>query len=1235
MPAMRRLLSLVTAVVLLFSVMPGAGSAAVLRLPDDVTTIAESAFENDTSLDEVALQEGVEYIGHRAFAGTGLSRVRLPRSLKKIENDAFDGASVGVFEADRGTYAWQWLEDRGYLLHFSDEKMYDTPVEMGIFRGDPEKGLGDDWFAAWYELAEYEELKETAASEPEWSVRQTSGPAAEYALQHFDGQASLSVAMPEEPAVYTFVLSCSWEGRSVSTGATVRYVRLDSLPDGTDIPDLVELNLDMDNVLPFHFVPEDFSFSNMDRVGLADCTGDADAWGEGHVLHIIPHEKGTFTGTVELYAGNLYIGREVTFRVRAVPEQILNQTENLVDEETGKFNMAALVPVSTQGVTDPDDLAQIEAFNAVLPEVQADAEAYNAAMDELYAQTVALNDALGIVTAEETESLFSMTTDLVSFSFEKEAVNLLEGEYEIVSAEFTDDAALLTVLKDGRTACLRVTEAGISLADGSAGRGRQLRAGAVNGGRGESAEGLRNALDQAWNELKPLGDAISRSIPTVVEIAGESSEKLRNFVNEGTLAKIPGPQLKAAKEALDCCKSISDDFIHIQELLQRYDRILKIRNHGHPTDMEANDAIMMNQVNLLRKALNTAIGAYIADMAATQAHIAFMLVTLAKGHYDPETKKLTGGLREFGKKWEPSTDSVLVTTGEWGLEFVLALLHSFFESSYQEVCDIDPLLHCSVAGTVWDQDMKPLQGVRVTLGSNFIYTDAMGSYEIEAPCYGTEVAGSVAAPLFYLEGYRDTGAPHKVDLIPYDKAWLSVQMTEVKDGGRVEGHVYDEKTRQPISGAVVSYQGKYARSGADGYYFIDAPAAKQDTMKVTARGYAPWRNPVTALGTGAVAKADVYMRPISEWTISGTVYGETYDYEQMKWVKNPLPGATVTWDDVTVTTGADGSYEIGRDGVDRYELGPIVYSMEPAYESQKRGVPELTSGTMKEGVDCTLRIRHGSLYVAVGAEHAKDTGAFVRFNSSASVTIDGLAENFTGFAGTAFPVPVGTWSVTVEGVDSGLGKMTDTVTVEEGKTARLEAVLPWLYGLKGRIVDEDGSPLANMTIVADSYKGAAQEDAVVRTDEEGRFWLFNGDPERGGSFKLKGSFVTMDYMEKNETTFTTEKGVLREEAFQVRGTEGKYVRTVLLNVDIDKDETVIRGLAADLSWEDRSLHLESEGSLCRQAYLPAENSAVTVTVSASIGINGALYRRSLTSILSALDNCLGRHVSDKDNKDWN
>ena len=87
---MKRLIRIVL-VMALYLLFVTPALAGVLNLPAGTKVIEEEAFYGDTSIDEVVLPDGVEEIGERAFAESGLTKINLPSSLKSIADNAFGG----------------------------------------------------------------------------------------------------------------------------------------------------------------------------------------------------------------------------------------------------------------------------------------------------------------------------------------------------------------------------------------------------------------------------------------------------------------------------------------------------------------------------------------------------------------------------------------------------------------------------------------------------------------------------------------------------------------------------------------------------------------------------------------------------------------------------------------------------------------------------------------------------------------------------------------------------------------------------------------------------------------------------------------------------------------------------------------------------------------------------------------------------------------------------------------
>lgn len=67
----------------------GCSALVDVRLSKGIKIIEPMTFQDCTSLNSIVLPEGIEYIAENAFQGTGLTKVTIPSSVKKIESQAF------------------------------------------------------------------------------------------------------------------------------------------------------------------------------------------------------------------------------------------------------------------------------------------------------------------------------------------------------------------------------------------------------------------------------------------------------------------------------------------------------------------------------------------------------------------------------------------------------------------------------------------------------------------------------------------------------------------------------------------------------------------------------------------------------------------------------------------------------------------------------------------------------------------------------------------------------------------------------------------------------------------------------------------------------------------------------------------------------------------------------------------------------------------------------------------
>lgn len=114
-----------------------------LKLPADLTTIDEEAFFGDTSVDTVVLPDTVAEIRARAFAGSSLRAINLPDSLTFIDDTAFDGPDKVTVTVNKGSYAYEWAVENGYILDYPESAHPYAP------------NTDETWTYTWPEEADY------------------------------------------------------------------------------------------------------------------------------------------------------------------------------------------------------------------------------------------------------------------------------------------------------------------------------------------------------------------------------------------------------------------------------------------------------------------------------------------------------------------------------------------------------------------------------------------------------------------------------------------------------------------------------------------------------------------------------------------------------------------------------------------------------------------------------------------------------------------------------------------------------------------------------------------------------------------------------------------------------------------------------------------------------------------------------------------------------------------------
>lgn len=101
-------------------------------LPASLTEIAEEAFAG-TGLTDIRLPVGLHVIGSRAFADVrGLKAIAVPASVQKIGADAFGTDHQVAILAPTGSYAHAWAGRNGYVAIATDRIIQNVSASLNV-----------------------------------------------------------------------------------------------------------------------------------------------------------------------------------------------------------------------------------------------------------------------------------------------------------------------------------------------------------------------------------------------------------------------------------------------------------------------------------------------------------------------------------------------------------------------------------------------------------------------------------------------------------------------------------------------------------------------------------------------------------------------------------------------------------------------------------------------------------------------------------------------------------------------------------------------------------------------------------------------------------------------------------------------------------------------------------------------------------------------------------------------
>ena len=529
------------------------------------------------------------------------------------------------------------------------------------------------------------------------------------------------------------------------------------------------------------------------------------------------------------------------------------EPDPLTSENYESFLLSAVEPIPTDGITDPDAIREIEAFNTQLPELNAQIDTFNENLAAAVENADQLLSFYGDISVSESADSINIRSALVNFDITGDGLGMLDEQMEVVS--YQDDGSV--TLRNGSGQLLYLTCSGQQMRISQT--PRQALLAPAEDGQGGSGSLLDDYLDRELDdyldrELDDVLDSMSQAVEiintygqrydfsmSVAETALMAASKI-TFDAFDDLIWILDPSIKAhanilnglmktgaavdaTQKAINTVSSISilsmasvasgaysagSDVVKIAELNA-------ISKHGHPTAGEMYDAAYEKCMEL-KDALFKAKAWYAGDIATNVAGIACTVVGTA----------------------------VPVSLAPVSLVFGMAGLATTncAERCYSKAMQLDSILHWAVSGVVKDEATKenlPYTVVTCTMSGYDdlqVVTDENGVYSIEP-------LSSAVTLKFQKAGYETE------DNVPVMMARdvLAIKNVLLKAGtsGGLYGPVYDVISWELLPGAIVTANEYSATTNEEGYYTLPLPRGTYD-ITCTKDGYVP--ETITGISVG-------------------------------------------------------------------------------------------------------------------------------------------------------------------------------------------------------------------------------------------------------------------------------------------------------------------------------------------------------------------------------------------------
>ncbi len=395
--------------------------------------------------------------------------------------------------------------------------------------------------------------------------------------------------------------------------------------------------------------------------------------------------------------------------------------------------------LSTEGVTDPEELAGIEEYNSIVAEINPLIEDYTAEIEDLSEAAEAMGDRLSDISVSSKNGVVALSMGGINLMVDEA---LAQG-VDFTEVEETTGGVLRLTAPDGKVGYLAISGDALVLSRSPAvANGLAMRNGAVDHWR----EALRNLANTVRDTLFFIKDQkIDSFIDKAADAASQAERKIKKLeetkvkhrdenwknwnkrrLNELHRAQSNLRNLRVASVALNTITSGLSAW-NVFITLDKWDQLSEIEAHFHP-NLNDRSQEAIRESKRLRSHIDNLSKSYASSICMDIVNV----ITGAIGLISSISALVTAATGVLSPLSVPLASLTAACRIISAISIALGLVNGIWGDALEmEIKEIEKKLHTYVYGWVKERGTgKPIEGVKVTDGEVTTVTDGNGYYEL-------------------------------------------------------------------------------------------------------------------------------------------------------------------------------------------------------------------------------------------------------------------------------------------------------------------------------------------------------------------------------------------------------------------------------------------------------------------------------------------------------------------------